>query len=237
MCFHSSNDLTVRNLRITNTPGAHIAINGCIGATFSHLLVKSPGNIPNTDGFDISHSKNITVVDSIIATGDDCIAVNGGSSYIYATRVACGPGHGISIGSLGKGSSFEEVEEVHVQNCSFTGSTNGARIKTFPGGSGYARKITFEQIQLKNVKNAITIDQEYGGRMAKGSSVQVSDVTFRQFKGTSDSDIGINLKCMGCSNIILDQINIVSSQGRNPVKAFCQNFHGIIYATIPRVLC
>jgi hypothetical protein len=59
LCFHSSNDLTVRNLRITNTPGAHIAINGCIGATFSHLLVKSPGNSPNTDGFDISHSKNI----------------------------------------------------------------------------------------------------------------------------------------------------------------------------------
>jgi len=38
----------------------------------------------------------------------------------------------ISIGSLGKGNFFEEVEEVHVQNCSFTGSTNGARIKTFP---------------------------------------------------------------------------------------------------------
>jgi len=45
---------------------------------------------------------------------------------------------------------------------------------------------------------------------------------------------------MGCSNIILDQINIVSSQGfegKNPVKAFCQNFHGIIYSTIPKVLC
>ncbi|RHN45254.1 putative polygalacturonase [Medicago truncatula] len=240
--FHSSNDLTVRNLRITNTPGAHIAINGCIGATFSQILVNSPGNSPNTDGFDISYSKNITVVDSTIATGDDCIAVNGGSSYIYATRVACGPGHGISIGSLGKGNSFEVVEEVHVRNCNFTGSTNGARIKTFPGGSGYARKITFEQIQLKDVKNAIIIDQNYGAKMAnnkmsKGSSVQVSDVTFRRFKGTSASDIGINLKCMGCSNIILDQIDIVSSQGRNDVKAFCQNFHGIIYSTLPKVLC
>lgn len=76
--FHSSNDLTVRNLRITNTPGAHIAINGCIGATFSHLLVKSPGNSPNTDGFDISHSKNITVIDSIIATGKQSVSLSYG---------------------------------------------------------------------------------------------------------------------------------------------------------------
>jgi len=75
LCFHSSNDLTVRNLRITNTPGAHIAINGCIGATFSHLHVNSPGNSPNTDGFDISHSKNITVVDSIIATGQQSLSI------------------------------------------------------------------------------------------------------------------------------------------------------------------
>jgi len=29
------------------------------------------------------------------------------------------------------------------------------------GGSGYARKITFEQIQLSNVKNPIIINQYY----------------------------------------------------------------------------
>jgi len=34
------------------------------------------------------------------------------------------------------------------------------------GGSGYARKITFEQIQLTNVNNAIIIDQHYGVKVA-----------------------------------------------------------------------
>jgi len=28
-------------------------------------------------------------------TGDDCIAIIGESSYINATGIACGPGHGI----------------------------------------------------------------------------------------------------------------------------------------------
>lgn len=36
-----------------------------------------------------------------------------------------------SIGSLGIGGGNHTVEEVHVRNCSFRGTTNGARIKTW----------------------------------------------------------------------------------------------------------
>ena len=35
-----------------------------------------------------------------------------------------------SVGSLGINGAFETVEEVHVRNCTFTQSQNGARIKT-----------------------------------------------------------------------------------------------------------
>jgi len=35
----------------------------------------------------------------------------------------------LSIGSLGKNKSYETVEEVHVRNCTFTDTTNGARIR------------------------------------------------------------------------------------------------------------
>ncbi|CAI8595607.1 unnamed protein product [Vicia faba] len=236
--FHSCNDLSVSNLRITNSPGGHISINGCNNGKFSHMNVQSPGDSPNTDGFDISASKNILIEDSAIEVGDDCIAINGGSSYINASRLACGPGHGISIGSLGKGNSHETVEEVQVQNCSFTNTTNGARIKTFPGGSGYARKIRFEQIQLTNVMNAIIIDQQYGVKDAVESAVQVSDVTYYGIKGTSAGDLAINLKCESCFNIVLDQINIVSSQPKKEAQSYCKNFNGKIgSSTIPKVNC
>ena len=36
-----------------------------------------------------------------------------------------------SIGSLGKDGKHETVEFVHVKDVSFTGTTNGARIKTW----------------------------------------------------------------------------------------------------------
>ncbi|KAL9303488.1 hypothetical protein ACSQ67_020751 [Phaseolus vulgaris] len=77
-------------------------------------------------------SKNVAIQDSTLATGDDCIAINGGCSNIKATRLVCQGGHGISIGSLGRNKSHETIEEVHVRNCTFIGTTNGARIKTWP---------------------------------------------------------------------------------------------------------
>lgn len=36
-----------------------------------------------------------------------------------------------SVGSLGKDNSYATVEDVRVQNCTFTGTSNGGRIKTF----------------------------------------------------------------------------------------------------------
>ncbi|KAF3603290.1 hypothetical protein F2Q69_00033019 [Brassica cretica] len=96
--------------------------------------------------------------------GDDCIAITGergGSSDINITRVACGPGHGISIGSLGKGDIDDTVENVIVRSCSFWGTQNGARIKTWHGGKGLAKNILFENITVTNTKYPIIIDQHY----------------------------------------------------------------------------
>jgi polygalacturonase len=33
-----------------------------------------------------------------VPLGDDCIAINNGSSYINISGIACGPGHGIRCG-------------------------------------------------------------------------------------------------------------------------------------------
>ncbi|ESW06319.1 hypothetical protein PHAVU_010G037900 [Phaseolus vulgaris] len=244
--FHACNGLTVKSLSMRNSPGAHISVNGMDGALFSQININSPPDSPNTDGFDIAASKNVAIQDSTLATGDDCIAINGGCSNIKATRLVCQGGHGISIGSLGRNKSHETVEEVHVRNCTFIGTTNGARIKTWPGGSGYARKITYEGIILKDVKNSIIIDQYYGIKTPNEvpnkveDAVKVSEVIYRGFKGTSASAKAINLNCSpsGCFNITLDQIYTVHSKSIKKAYAFCKNIvNGRIGYTVPKVSC
>ncbi|CAL0324374.1 unnamed protein product [Lupinus luteus] len=104
---------------------------------------------------------------------------------------------------------------------------------------GYARKISFEDIILINTENTIIIDQHYGTRNTHkdATSMPVSDVTYRGFKGTSHDERAINLNCSinGCYNIILDEINIVSLDPKKKAQAFVTNAHGKVHNVSPEV--
>ncbi|XP_061993341.1 uncharacterized protein LOC133711201 [Rosa rugosa] len=185
------------NLRLSgvthiNSAKAHIKFYGCNGVQVSGLLINAPDESPNTDGIQIISSTNVNIDNSAIETGDDCIAISSGSSQIQVSGVRCGPGHGISIGSLGKNGADATVEDVNVRNCTLRGTQNGLRIKTWPGGRGYARNITYEGIRLIGSKNPIIINQHYVDKGLSGpkeagrkSSVQVSNVTYHGVFGSS----------------------------------------------------
>ncbi|KAK4572379.1 hypothetical protein RGQ29_030709 [Quercus rubra] len=230
--FHNCNGLQLSNLRHLNSQKNHISISGCKGVKIDNLHISAPEDSPNTDGIDISTSSNIEVLNTVMETGDDCIAINAGSSNITISGVACGPGHGISIGSLGKNGAFETVEEVHVMNCTFKGTQNAARIKTWLGGKGYARKISYENIQIINSQNPIIIDQNYNPNSLNAnaqSAVEISNVTFRNVYGTSVDEIAIDLVCsdhFGCSNIVLNNIDIKSAIPGKQTTSRCNNAHG-----------
>nr|GEU38910.1 probable polygalacturonase At3g15720 [Tanacetum cinerariifolium] len=175
---------------------------------------------------------------------DDCVAINGGIYDINVTRVFCGPGHGISIGSLGENGGNDTVELVRVQNCTFTGTENGLRIKTVPGGTGYARRITFQDINLYDVKNPIIIDQHYCSNSENSEcpappsepAVQVSDVTYININGTSASKQAITFSCsekFNCTGINTNEVGIFGEDN----FAYCKNAQGNFVATTPYVNC
>ncbi|XP_057454546.1 probable polygalacturonase At3g15720 [Lotus japonicus] len=258
--FHSCKNLALSATNHINSPRNHISISTCSDSSISNIHVTAPEESPNTDGIDISGSTNILIKDSTIRTGDDCIAINDGSSFINITGITCGPGHGISVGSLGRDRKlakkhfwplmfqvcanyapilflstflplmfsnsapsthpslrlsqerflsrleprkFETVEEVHVRNCIFQGTTNGARIKTW-------------------------------------QAVKVSEVTFRNFTGNSASEEAITLNCdptVGCTGIILNKINIKYVSAGKRTRALCNNVRGSFSLCSPNVVC
>ncbi|XP_019056887.1 PREDICTED: probable polygalacturonase At3g15720, partial [Tarenaya hassleriana] len=230
--FNGVINMVYNGLTQKNSPKNHISVHNCTNATLSNLHLIAPGDSPNTDGIDVSLSNGLQILNSSIETGDDCIAINSGSRNISIARVACGPGHGISIGSLGRDGANETVENVKVWNCSFNGTQNGARIKTWAGGLGFARNILFENITLIDADNPIVIDQHYcnGGHDCdhdKKTAVGVSNVTFRYFEGTCTGETAIKLDCdkkTRCRKIVMDHINITSSPSSSErnLNSYCR---------------
>ncbi|KAL2516584.1 putative polygalacturonase [Forsythia ovata] len=241
--FRRCHGIRLSGLTHINSPGVHILITATNGALVSNLRVIAPYTSPNTDGIDVSSSTSVQIRNSFIGTGDDCIAISAGSSNVNISGITCAPGHGISIGALGHG-GYDVVENVRVTNCTLKNTLTGVRLKTWQGGKGYARKISFEGIKFVDVDNPIQIDQYYCPTRVNcqnfTSTVAISDVTYSGITGTSVAENVINLSCsqsVGCSNIKLDRVYITSSTPGKKVYANCVNAHGKSTHTKPAVKC
>ncbi|CAN8276931.1 unnamed protein product [Cochlearia groenlandica] len=229
--FQGCNDLKISGITSFDSPKNHISISQCKNVTITSIKLSAPEDSPNTDGINISNASDIDIYDTLIETGDDCVAINTGSVNINITRMLCGPGHGISIGSLGRDGEESVVENIQVTNCTFNKTDNGARIKTWPNGKGYAKNIVFEGIKLIETKNPIIIDQNYidkGRILLEESAVAISNVTFSDISGTSKNDQVIKIDCSEvtyCKDIFLNQIDISTIDGNKPIVE-CNNVYG-----------
>ncbi|KAJ9707753.1 hypothetical protein PVL29_000024 [Vitis rotundifolia] len=200
----------------------------------SRVTISAPAESPNTDGIHIGRSNDIRITRSVIRTGDDCISLKQGSRGIYIRNVQCGPGHGISVGSLGNQEEEEEVRGLTVRNCTFRGSDNGLRIKTWAAStSNIASDLTFKDIVVENVRNPIIVDQQYCPHPPcdEGESkVQIKNVKFRNIRGTSSTKVAVSLICsrrIPCSNIDLHNIDLVYDGQGGPATSSCRHVNGV----------
>nr|KAJ0201323.1 hypothetical protein LSAT_V11C600307070 [Lactuca sativa] len=261
--FNSCNGLQLSGTKHINSPKIHRSINGCEGVDVGNIQIFAPRVSPNTDGIDINYSSHVTIHDSNIQIGDDCVAINGGTYDINVTRVFCGPGHGISIGSLGENGGHDTVEQVRVENCNISEQQMSYESKRchfniiFNGylksinflyliqyGTGYARGIVFQDIHLVNVENPIIIDQHYCTNSENSdclappdaSAVKVSDVTYTNIYGSSTTKQAITFNCSGkynCTEIVTNEVGIT---GLNDIS-YCQNTQGKFIDTTPPINC
>nr|XP_023892065.1 polygalacturonase-like [Quercus suber] len=230
--FSNSNNIVVSALSSLNSQMFHIVVNGCQNVKMQGIGVTADGNSPNTDGIHVQLSSSVTILDSKIKTGDDCISIGPGTTNLWIENVECGPGHGISIGSLGKDQQEAGVQNVTVKTITFTNTQNGVRIKSWGRPSnGFAKNILFQHAVMMNVQNPIVIDQNYcpnnKGCPGQVSGVKISDVTYQDIHGTSATEVAMKFDCSSgnpCSNIRLEDVKL--TYNNQAAQASCNHAAG-----------
>ncbi|XP_034580707.1 polygalacturonase [Setaria viridis] len=230
LTFYSCKNLKLENLKLVNSQQIHMSVEDCSHVKIARLSITAPGTSPNTDGIHITRSKHVQVRDCTIKTGDDCMSIEDGTENLHASNIVCGPGHGISIGSLGDRGSRAHVVNVTVDTAWLYGTANGARIKTWQGGRGYAKNIVFKNMVMGDVRNPIVIDQNYCDSATpcrkQKSAVEVSNVLFKNIRGTSASKEAIKLRCstsVPCHGITLENVKLTLKGGDGVAKSTCEN--------------
>nr|TKS06591.1 hypothetical protein D5086_0000122290 [Populus alba] len=233
-CLKTSNGLLVTGTGTVDGQGNAVWKYNDGGSRFpsniraKHLHITAPATSPNTDGIHISQSSIVKVSRSVISTGDDCVAIIQGSTDVSIKKVTCGPGHGFSVGSLGKYPDEKDVRGVVVTNCTLRNADNGVRIKTWGGSQpSQASNILFQDIIMDNVKRPIIIDQTYGSKSNSPSKVKISDVRYINISGTSASEVGVDLKCseaVPCEKLYFSNINLkYYGPKKLPFTSMCTN--------------
>ncbi|XP_010248209.1 PREDICTED: polygalacturonase-like [Nelumbo nucifera] len=231
--FNYAMDVVINGLTSINSKNSHIVINGCENVTVQQVTVVAPDQSPNTDGIHVQMSSGVTITNTSIRTGDDCISIGPGATNLWIQSIECGPGHGISIGSLGKDLVEEGVKNVTVKDVVFTGTQNGFRIKSWARPSnGFAKQVLFQDAIMKNVRYPIIIDQNYcpntKGCPSQSSGVKINQVTYRNIQGTSTTKVAMKFDCSvsnPCKDIKLEDVGLTYRE--NPAQLTCVNTDGI----------
>ncbi|KAJ0093381.1 hypothetical protein Patl1_26979 [Pistacia atlantica] len=241
--FSNSNNIVINGLTSLNSQLYHIVFNGCNNVKMQEVRISASGKSPNTDGIHIQLSTGVSIYNTRIATGDDCVSVGPGTTNLWIENVQCGPGHGISIGSLGKDLKEPGVQNVTVKTATFTGTQNGLRIKSWGRqSSGFARNILFQHAVMTNVQNPIIVDQNYCpdniNCPGKVSGVKISDVTYQDVHGTSATAVAVKFDCSSkypCSRIRMENVKLTYKN--QPASASCSNADGTASGLVQPTSC
>ncbi|EEF33281.1 Polygalacturonase precursor, putative [Ricinus communis] len=230
--FDWTNDVIISGLRSINSQTMHLVINNSNNVQVRNVKLIAPDQSPNTDGIHVQTSTGVTITGSTLQTGDDCVSIGPGTKNLLMSHIKCGPGHGISIGSLGREYDEDGVQNITLTDAVFIGSDNGVRIKTWARPStSFVRNVLFQNIIMMNVKNPIIIDQDYCpdniGCPNQHSGVKISQITYKNIQGTSRSPQAVTFECSPsnpCREIELHDIKLTYMN--KAATSSCKNIAG-----------
>ncbi|CAN5730230.1 glycoside hydrolase family 28 protein [soil metagenome] len=188
-----ADNFTLYRTTFKNSPNFHIVYSHGNGFTVWGVRIDTPQRLArNTDGIDPGGSKNITITQSYIRTGDDNVAIKGGDPVTNMTvsHSHFYWGHGMSIGSETNGG----VSKIRVTDLSLDGPDSGIRIKSNGSRGGLVHDVVYDDICIRNSARPIDLAASYS---AAGTLQGNSPPTFR--------DITLhNVRVSGGGKILFD---------------------------------
>ncbi len=223
------NNVLLRGITLKNSPQFHFIPEWCTNVIVDSVTILAPSSSPNTDGIDPATCHNVYITNCYIDNGDDNIAVksgnydssdpNAGCSRIYISNCTFMHGHGVSIGSETSGG----VDSMYVDSCTFNGTDNGLRIKSYRGNGGNVRDIIYSNIKMTNVQNAIYFTEYYPtipsssdpAQQVTATTPHFHDITVKNLTATGSPYAGvvIGVPEMPLTNIHFQNVNIQAQSG------------------------
>ena len=133
--FTGCQNILVEDVTMVGQPaGWSYWIHDCDYVSFDRVKILADAEFPNNDGIHINSSRNVTVSNAIITTGDDCIIVRANNVSLAENKVC---------------------EKVTITNCTLTSHTNGIRIGWLNDGT--IRNCAFTGIAMNETRTGITL--------------------------------------------------------------------------------
>eukprot|EP01105_Mastigella_eilhardi_P007280 TRINITY_DN1877_c0_g1_i1.p1 TRINITY_DN1877_c0_g1~~TRINITY_DN1877_c0_g1_i1.p1 ORF type:complete len:309 (+),score=54.94 TRINITY_DN1877_c0_g1_i1:601-1527(+) len=168
--FLYCSNLEISNLTLLNSPFWNVHPYDSDGVVVRDLVIRAPGDSPNTDGIDPDSCSNVLIENIDYFGGDDGIAIKSGwdcfgYGYNHSTRnvvvrnMKSGPKNCMVIGSEMSGG----IANVTFENINCTGNKRGIYIKTSSVRGGYVKDITFRNVSFAELLfSTLVVDFHYG---------------------------------------------------------------------------
>ncbi len=229
--FIKSKDLLIDGPTFKNGPSWMIHPVQCKNLIIRNISIKSHG--PNNDGIDPDMCENVLIENCVIDAGDDNIAIKSGrdeeawkigipSKNIIIRNCRSLSGHGgFVIGS----EMSAGVQNVLVENCDFSTTDRGIRIKTKVGRGGVVENIYVRNIRMEHIKKeAILFNMMYDSEPIeramdyKSTARAVPYIRNIRIENLTCTSAGYALTCIGLGqgtleNIIVENTTITADEG------------------------
>lgn len=130
--------VALRDVALIDSPYWTVLLLGCEDVQLRGLTILNPPATRNGDGIDIDCSRNVTVSDCLIRTGDDCITLRANKRLLGDSPLPC--------------------ENVTVSNCVLSSPCSAIRVGV---GNGDIRDCTFSNIVVSETRTAISFNASY----------------------------------------------------------------------------